>query len=437
LSLNFVEKPRQHYGVSYVFRLVQTQNLPDQNVALILPEYLLLFYLYRMSSLITDTIREILMEEQHVCLPGIGTLRLSPQVAMISPIEGKATPPSERVIFNSNLVLDDGRVLSSLEDIPILSKDEAKMLLGEFLANITENLDAGRSVTLEGIGRLFKHFDGQLRFTAGGENFSKDSFGLPDIDLKPIARTEKARPVAVPIGADPMLATTSPAAAAEKPAKRRSPAATGKWGEFLSHPDLNRYLWYFAAILATLAILTLGYLLVQTIAKSYADDKPITPITRVERQPVVVEEPAVRTPLPPVDADRVIPEEPPRLRDTPAAEKPKPFEQPASEPATAPPQASTPAAINPATTPDNNRPYNIALIATGMYGSKANVTKNKARINKLGFEAFDRQDGRYTRVGVRLQYTSKTDLMETLQALQKTYNDAFVMEINGKKVRID
>jgi DHA1 family tetracycline resistance protein-like MFS transporter len=40
LSLNFVEKPRQHYGVACVFRLVQTQNLPDQNVALILSEYL-------------------------------------------------------------------------------------------------------------------------------------------------------------------------------------------------------------------------------------------------------------------------------------------------------------------------------------------------------------------------------------------------------------
>ncbi|MFT7121826.1 MAG: hypothetical protein ACJAZ9_002014, partial [Neolewinella sp.] len=39
-SLNFVEKPRQHYGVACVFRLVQTQNLPDQNVALILSEYL-------------------------------------------------------------------------------------------------------------------------------------------------------------------------------------------------------------------------------------------------------------------------------------------------------------------------------------------------------------------------------------------------------------
>lgn len=399
-----------------------------------------------MSSLITETIREILMEDQQVCLPGIGTLRLTPQPAVVSPIEGKATPPSNRASFNSNLVLDDGRILRSLEEIPVLTKEEAKHLLDEFLKNISDNLDAGRSVTLEGIGRLFKHFDGEVRFTAGGENFSKESFGLPNVELKPIARSEKVKASAV----DPMLATAAtPLDPLAAPAPRR-PGTEGttkntpvksKWEQFAHHPDLRQILWYIAAILAAIAIFTLGYFLLQTVIKSYAAD----PVPRTETVPVNVEEPAARTPLPPVDADRVVPDEPPRLNDARTRsqdEDPAPFEQPAattSPPATAPssvqdPTTTPPGATTPPTPPAD--PYSTAYIAIGLYGSSANVSKNKARINKAGYEAFSRPDGRYTRVGVRVRYTNRADLMETLRAVQKLYDDAYVMEINGEAVKI-
>lgn len=399
-----------------------------------------------MSSLITETIREILMEEQQVCLPGIGTLRLTPKPAVVSPIEGKATPPSNQASFNSNLVLDDGKILRSLKEIPILTDEEANKLLQKFLQNISDNLDAGRSVTLEGIGRLFKHFDGEVRFTAGGENFSKESFGLPPVELKPIARSEKVKVSAV----DPMLApATAPLDPLSAPASSRpttnnsstAPRPQSKWEQIVHHPDLRQILWYITAIFAAIAIVTLGYLLLQTVIKSYASD----PVARITTDPVIVEEPPARIPLPPVDADRIVPDEPPRLNETRARtqpEAPVPFEQPApattpTEDApsslqdftTTPPGATPPATAAPA-------PYNTAYIAVGLYGSSANVTKNKGRINKAGYEAFSRQSGRYTRVGVRVRYTNRADLMETLRAVQQLYDDAFVMEINGEAVKI-
>lgn len=392
-----------------------------------------------MSSLITETIREILMEEQQVCLPGIGTLRLSPQAAVASPIEGKVTPPSDRATFNSNLVLDDGRVLRSLKEIPILSDTEAEMLLKEYLRNISDNLDAGRSVTLDGIGRLFKHFDGEIRFTAGGENFSKDSFGLPDVELKPIVRTERQRRTA----ADPMLAGTPAVAGAvaeprvaATPAERKEKPQT-LWQQIIYHPDLKQILWYVTAILATAAILILGYLAIQTLADKYGDD----PVARRETPPVVVQQPAPRAPMPAVDADRVVPDEPPRLNDARPAPVTETDNTVGETPATplnsggASTDNPAPAAAPPS--PPAGNTYNTAFIATGLYGSAANVTKNKGRINQAGFEAFERREGRYTRVGVRVQYTSQTDLMETLRAVQRDYSDAFVMEINGEKVRID
>lgn len=375
------------------------------------------------------------MEEQQVCLPGIGTLRLSPQAAVISPIEGKVTPPSNRATFNSNLVLDDGRILGSLKEIPILSDQEAEHLMAEYLKDIRDTLDAGRSVSLEGVGRLFKHFDGEIRFTAGGENFSKESFGLPAVELKPIARSEKQRRTA----ADPMLAGTTDAAAVGIP-PRSTATVTEKpkstWQQIIHHQDLKQILWYVAAIMATVAILSLGYLLLKTVADNSGSD----PMARVDAQPVKVTEPATRQPLPPVDADRVVPEEPPRLNDARSAE-PAPFEQPEPGSTTSSPSPTAgngtdePAVTDPPT--QSGTPYNIAFIATGLYGSSTNVSKNKDRISQTGFEAFARAEGRYTRVGVRVQYTERGDLMETLRAIQKQYDDAFVMEINGEKVRID
>lgn len=406
-----------------------------------------------MSSLITETIREILMEEQQVCIPEIGTLRLSPQAAVVSPIEGRVTPPSDRATFNSNLVLDDGRILRSLRDIPVLTDSEAEMLLKDFLKNIKENLDAGRSVQLEGIGRLFKHFDGEIRFTAGGENFSKDSFGLPGVDLRPIARTEKQRRIA----ADPMLAGTG-AVAGRTPvtAKTNTPPVKpqSKFQEFVNHPDLRQILWYVFAIMATFAILVLGY----QVLKRLSDDSPATPVVRTEKPPVIVEEPPARTPLPPVDASRVVPDEPPRLSDarsTPAQPVPEQPEPNTTGNGVRTEDNQATGSDNPVTTqPINTAPepepepaptdaanggatYNTAFIAIGLYGSAANVTKNENRIRRAGYDAQSRREGRYTRVGVRVQYTTEEDMMETLRAIQRDYDDAFVMEVNGRKVRIE
>lgn len=373
-----------------------------------------------MSSAITETIRRILMEEEQVCLPGLGTLRLLPQPALISPIEGKALPPSEQVSFNANLVLDDGRLLRELKENEILSPVTAAYELEGFLKNLRENLDAGRSVTLEGVGRFFKHFDGQLKFTAAGENFSKESFGLPGLELKPIIRTEKQRRGSIE---DPMLAGTSSPA---QPAPAAAP--TTRIGELLHHPDLRRILWYVAAVLGVILALCLLYLLGQTIGSALADD-PKTPVARVEEERS--DPPPTIAPIPtpsPVDARQVAPDAPPRLNDPETARRP-------SQPVTTSP-ATTPA--TPASTPpaaSSSSGLNVSLIATGLYGSSRNVEKNLRRIREAGYTPFSQAEGRYTRVGVRLEYQTEEDIFEALAAIRRRFSeDAFELERNGEKV---
>lgn len=366
-----------------------------------------------MSTTINDTIRHLLMEEDQVCLPGLGTLRLQKQPALISPIEARAVPPSESVSFNGNLVLDDGLVVRYLEENAGYGRAEAKALFDEFLRNMRENLDAGRSFTIDGVGRFFKHFDGQLRFTAGGENFSKDSFGLPMIELRPIVRTEKQRRMA----ADPMLAQTSSAPAA---APGKETAKTG----LLYNPQLRRGLWYVAALLAILLVGSALFKIAQYAGGRYADNN--TP---------VIEEPAPRIPSDrvnvspgPVDAEDVRPEDPPRLDDPPPASETYVQPAPEAEPPTnaAPPTNIPPVAAQPAPTD------NVALIATGLFGSQRNVNKNIDRIRSAGFETFARPEGRLTRIGARLEYDSEEELFNALNRIRRLFEDSYVMEINGE-----
>ncbi len=369
------------------------------------------------------------MEEEQVCLPGLGTLRLVKQPALISPLEGKAAPPSEQVSFNANLVLDDGRILRALEEREGLPHDEALQKLGEFLRNMQENLDAGRSFTVDGLGRFFKHFDGQISFTSGGDNYSKDSFGLPAIELRPIVRTEKQRRAA----ADPILANASTAPAAA-PAKRRldwakrfrsTPSGEGEKAGLLYNPELRKLLWWVAAGIGMLLALFVIFKLGQILLSSTTNADPIAQ-TDTNRPRVPKDRINVAPGPKPVDADQVAPDEPPRLSDP--VEESQPYVQPA-DPSAQDRSGDTEINVPPST--DTTAPDTadkIAYIATGMYGSQRNVEKNIDRIRGAGFETFARPEGRLTRIGARLEYSTQGELDAAVERLQRIYSDAFVMD---------
>jgi hypothetical protein len=369
-----------------------------------------------MTEQIVTAIRDLLMEEGSVSLPGLGTLQLSPQTAMISPVEGKALPPSERVTFNENLVLDDGRLLQYLVATTDIDPDLLGKELRVFLASTNEALDAGRSFSIDGVGRLFKHYDGQMRFTASGNNYSKDSFGLPEIALQPVVRTEKRR---LSSPEDPMAVTGS----------STKKAATGT--SIFQDPALRQILWYISAVMGVILLAVILWWLIQTLASTSEVD-PLEPqATEIPEGRLNVPPPASKTrPVsPPVDADRIRPGEPPRLNQPPqkSEEPATPESSPDDRPSSTKPPATT--------LPPGSR--NVAMIATGLYGQDRNVEKNLRRIEEAGFEAFSRPEGRLTRVGIRLSYNTEEELFEALNQIRRRFtSDAFVTEINGEEVSI-
>lgn len=390
------------------------------------------------TTTIDDVLRQLLMEEAQVCLPGLGTLRRTAQAALVSPLEGKALPPSELVSFNANLVLDDGRLLRALEAQQPGDAAEAQRMLDDFLRNMRENLDAGRAFTIDGIGRFFKHFDGQIRFTPAGDNFSKESFGLPAIDLRPIIRTEKQRHAAMdPLLADP--ASMAPAAAPEKAIKQRrqwfrQPATNPTDKKTLLYNErLKSILWYVVVIMTAMLLLALIYKTGQYLVGKNVD--ATQPIVRTEtpRQEVPSDRINVAPPPRPFASEEVAPGDPPRLND-PEPEPTSPeatYQEPERLENIAPTETIVTGGSASATSD------NVALIATGMFGSQRNVEKNLDRIKAAGFETFAKPEGQLTRIGARLEYQTEDELNLALERLRRLYSDAFVTEINGKVIARD
>ena len=344
-----------------------------------------------MLATVTNSLQSLLMEEGRVCLPGIGTLLVVEQPAMVSLIEGKAAAPCARVAFNANLVVDDGR----------LRREIGTADAEAFVRQTRESLDAGRTVILDGIGKLYPHQGGEIRFSPGVTNFDKNTFGLPEIDVRPIVRKERTSPAAV----SPPAKSPAPPPAAEPVA---TTAAASVPGTATAVPWDQRHggiLWYAAGLIGLLVVLYLLFLLGGAIGNLSADadradrrqrDTPSETAAGTERRD-------------PVDANDVRPAPAPRLDDDPAP--------PVTDPA-----------------PARNR----AIIAIGLYGRQRNVDKQVRRLSEAGYTPYTDREGRNTRLGVEVLFRDEAELQQILREVRARYTrEAFVMRVNGEERRPD
>lgn len=326
------------------------------------------------QATIEAALRILLMEEGRACLPGIGTLIVEAQPALISLMEGKASPPSKYVSFNANLTLDDGRLRQEVGDGAAVER---------YLATIRQTLNDDEAFSLPGVGKLYRQGTEEVRFAPGAINLSKASFGLPDVAIRPIVRKEGK--ASVP--------TTRPATGNVR--RRRAVTPVGP------PAAVTRWAWYLAAGVGIAFALFLVFRLAGTIG------------VLLERNS---EPPAVA-------AARVRPEPPPRLADS----------RPPPDPA-----RTTPATLPQAPLPPTAAaaPENVAVIAIGLFGRERNVRKQVGRLTEAGYTPYTDQEGRNTRVGLTVRYRNEAELRRVLEEVRQRYTqDAFVMRINGREQR--
>lgn len=144
------------------------------------------------SNILSQLIRELLVDNDRVSLPGIGSF-----VAEISPAyfsEDKITinPPSRKITFKSAEIWNDGLIEKYYAEKFKLDSDEASKELNFYFTELKTNVEAKKSIKFPKIGKLRSTLEGNLFFIMDENvDFNTGLAGLGSISLKDLTECNK------------------------------------------------------------------------------------------------------------------------------------------------------------------------------------------------------------------------------------------------------
>ncbi|MBK7869648.1 MAG: hypothetical protein IPJ74_02690 [Saprospiraceae bacterium] len=143
---------------------------------------------------INSSIAALLYEHQTVSLPGLGSFVSNYKPANVDPVEGKIQPPSKQLIFNRNLLMDDGLLVQYLRKKYNVSYPTAMQAVEEYVKNAKTAIEKRDIFTIPGVGRLYKDYEQNFQFLPDDANFNTDSYGLPTVEFYPVLRNQREAP---------------------------------------------------------------------------------------------------------------------------------------------------------------------------------------------------------------------------------------------------
>ena len=104
-----------------------------------------------------------------VMLPGLGGFVCNPRSAWYDEAKRQIVPPSRDVLFNARLTTNDGLVANELMAKRGVMYPEALKAVEALVEHLQQQLEAGTTVELPGLGKLYREEDQQVRFMADAE----------------------------------------------------------------------------------------------------------------------------------------------------------------------------------------------------------------------------------------------------------------------------
>jgi len=312
-----------------------------------------------------ELLGDLLYEHQAVSIPGFGAFLKSNSAASVDKYLGTAKPAGSHIEFNQNLLTDDGLLMTHLKEKFSLSYQEAQQLISDYVQAIKDSFERKEVVIIPKVGRLYIDFEQKLQFIPNAHNFNLDAFGLPEVNIQPVATEAKLQtPVTAVVESTPK---TSPITLWLKK----------NWGLFS----------VLVLLLAALSIFFIRY------PDYFNQQQEIDPTANIPETRLNVK--------PPVDAETT----------TPGTDQ-------IEEPISSDTEAST---VAPST--------NIGIIAIGVFREKENIDRLSKQIIDAGFEPFLEDLGSKTRVGVQFTYEDENEVQEKLAQVRKKFEpSAFVLK---------
>ncbi len=322
----------------------------------------------------------ILYERDSLIIPDLGGFVTSYKTADFDYVQGLIQPPSKKISFNKNLLINDGVLINSLQESLGLNVEEAKKCVNDFVNRTIEMLNNKEIIFFPGIGRLYKDYENNLKFLQDNTNYYTQSFALPVLQFYPILRAKPASYAATDIVNQPQ--------AASKPFNARRTAAALAPYALVALIVVSSIL-YFRSGSGT-AELAAGPV---KIADSLVNQKP-------SKEHLSVFE-GLKNKIVKPKSEEVVELEPVEVLD----------ETEATESATFSPQTKE------------------CIIIIGAFGKKSGVEKRVGEIIDLGYSVYQDKKGSLTRVGIQFAYQNDSEIREKLNAMRDNFdNRAWILE---------
>lgn len=131
---------------------------------------------------IKEYIKELLLTNQGVIIPGLGGFVSEYEPAAFDLSENKFLPPSKKISFNPDYTYQDNLLSEYIGEKELIDLSEAKKQIEDFVKDSKFKLKKGETIHFEGIGSLSKSSKGSIQFSQDKDaNLLTDSFGLTSI----------------------------------------------------------------------------------------------------------------------------------------------------------------------------------------------------------------------------------------------------------------
>ena len=99
------------------------------------------------------------------------------------------SPPSKHILFNRNLIHNDGLLYAHVSKISGFGYKDVQERAEAYIAGIRRDIGRGIKFEIDGLGYFFLDKEGQIQFTEeSGNNYLLESYGLPLLQYKEIEK---------------------------------------------------------------------------------------------------------------------------------------------------------------------------------------------------------------------------------------------------------
>ncbi len=142
-----------------------------------------------MEISVAEAIKDILLMQGSVVVPGLGAFNGSHKVSQIDSVAGVMQPSSLQIDFDPNSVINDGFLVDFIQKKYDLGIIESQKLVQDFTEKIKITLEKHEHFAIPDVGKLYRDHIERIQFMPTSANLNLESFGLPTLNFSPLSRT--------------------------------------------------------------------------------------------------------------------------------------------------------------------------------------------------------------------------------------------------------